>query len=84
MKVFVVQWYMVVVELPDDGRGFTSWGTVNRVQASGQEEAIEKAIQNSPGLLEFVPAGEMKFMAIPVRDIPTRRVLVTPKEIQTV
>jgi len=83
VKLIVVQWYMVVVEMPDpDNRGFTTWGTVQRVQASGQEEAIEKAVQTAPVLTEFVPAGEMKFMAIPVRDVPTRRVIVTLKEFQ--
>ena len=84
--LIVIQWYMVVVEMPKESeeQGFTVWGTVGRVQAAGQEEAIEKACQGAVGrLTDVVPSGEMKFMAIPVRDVPSRRALVTPREFQS-
>lgn len=85
LPIFVIQWYMVVVEMPKETeeQGFTVWGTVGRVQASGQEEAIDKACQQAADrLTDVVPSGEMKFMAIPVRDVPTKRAVVTPKEFQ--
>lgn len=84
-KLIVIQWYMVIVEMPKETeeQGFSVWGTVGRVQAAGQEEAIEKAIKETGGrIFDVLPAGVMKFVAIPVRESPTRKVLVTTKELQ--
>ena len=86
LPITIIQWYMVIVEIPQmsEEQGFTVWGTVGRVQAAGQEEAIEKACQQAADrLTDVVPEGEMKFHAIPVRDVPAKRAVVTPKEYQS-
>lgn len=86
LPITVIQWYMVIVEMPKESeeQGFTVWGTVGRVQASGQNDAIQKACQQAADrLTDVVPSGVMKFHAIPTRDIPAIRAEVTPKEFQT-
>lgn len=84
-QLIVIQWYMVIVKMikESDEQGFTVWGTVGRVQAAGQEEAIKKAIEQTGGrITDVVPSGEMTFHAIPVREVPSRKALVTLKEFQ--
>jgi hypothetical protein len=82
-QLIVIQWYMVIVEMPKETReqGFSVWGTVGIVQATGEEEAIEKAIKGTGGrIFDVVPSGEMKFVAIPTKEAPTRKVFVTSKD----
>lgn len=70
----VKQKYIVMVELPrPDGWPLDPWAVVAVVEEIGQDEAIEKAIDETPELTDWVPPGIAKFMAIPVRSVPIKR-----------
>jgi hypothetical protein len=65
--------YLVLVRLPKEkGQEYDSWGTVAVVRALTMDEAIEKAIKETPALYEHVPPGIMRFMAVPRRLVPVR------------
>lgn len=66
--------YIVMVELPENSNySFLPWGVVAVVSETGQEEAIDKAIDETPALAHWVGPGIARFLAIPVRDVPIRR-----------
>lgn len=80
MEFSINQKYLVIVEMPKRV-GFAEWGTVAVVQAIGQEEAIEKAIKDTPALTEYVAPGIMRFMAVPIRGVPIKSASVVGQEL---
>jgi hypothetical protein len=80
MLFSVNQQFLVLVGMPKKA-SFSEWGTVALVTAIGQEEAIEKAIRETPALTEYVAPGIMRFMAVPVRGVPIKRASVVGQEL---
>ena len=73
VKVNIHEQYLVLVRLPKSGgQKHDSWGTVALVSALTMDEAIEKAIKQTPEIYEHVPPGIMRFMAVPRRLVPIR------------
>jgi len=80
VQLTIVQNHIVLVELPST-MPFSQWGVVQKELAISQEEAIEQAIRRTPQLTEYVPPGIMRFMAIPIRDVPVKRASVVGQEV---
>lgn len=79
-RVKFVQRWLVLVKLPRQlNVAFDQWASVGQVSATDPGDAISRAVNGAPSLLEYVPAGVMSFLALPLAEVKMHHCLVSEK-----